>query len=420
MILRSSLLAISLTLYSCSSIAEREPLNCALAYSDPGVSQCRTVRYASEFPTCISSSDIISHTCLIMDANAVFCDSQTSVPITAFFTQSNKTLDCAQGAIDHGWGRVSLPDGPATEERSYKPGVRLLDDESLQDITVRNCTIRGTNHMGIKASRFFGGELGGDGKLDDDEALPIGHRALRFENLTIQDTITGIFLGNFSEDIVIDNVHVDNSSRIAIYSEAGSHKIRIRNSIISNNQTREAVAIDSTYDSEISDTLFVNNREGAINLYQNCGELKGIVCPIIRTTPPNNNLITNNIFVANGVTGVQIASRQGRNHSLGWCATLNGLPGKFVDTAQNNTVSNNTFVCDHGTSLVVKDGPNIISNNRIIARHDCVPFEISTGGLGRSYSHVLDGLTFRANAVDATRAPRLRNLSQQIDYSHDD
>lgn len=410
--------ACTLALYSCSSIAEREPLDCTVAYSDRGISQCSSIRYASEFPSCISSTDITSYTCLVIDSDTQFCDSETSVPITAFFTESNKTLDCANGSIDHGWGRVGLPTGPATSSAAYNPGVRLLDDESLENITVRNCTIRGTNHMGIKASRFFGGQLGGNGQIDSDESLPIGHSQLRFENLTIEDTITGIFLGNFSEDITIDQVHVDNSSRIAIYSEAGTHKLRILDSIISNNQSREAVAIDSTYDSEISRTLFVNNREGAINVYQNCGELKGIVCPIVRSTPPNNNRITDNIFVSNGVTGLQIASRQGRNHSLGWCSTLNGLPGKFIDTSQDNVVSNNTFVCDEGTSLIVKDGPNQISDNRIVARQDCIPFEISTGGLGRSYSSVLDGLKFNNNTIDATLAPRLRNISSSMEFSN--
>lgn len=269
--------------------------------------------------------------------------------------------------------------------------------------------------MGIKASRFFGGELGGNGKIDSDESIPMGHSQLRFQNLFIEDTITGIYLGNFSEDITIDQVQIDNSRRIAIYSEAGSHDLRITNSIISNNQTREAVAIDSTYDSEISGTLFVNNREGAINLYQNCGELKGIVCPIVRSTPPNNNRITDNIFVGNGVSSLQIASRQGRRHRAGWCAMLDGQAGKFIDTSQDNVVSNNTFVCDEGTSMVIKDGPNQISNNLVVARQSCTPYEISTGGLSRAHSNVLDGLNFKGNVIDATLPPRLRNAKKALD-----
>jgi len=402
-------IASTLILFSCSNSDERKPLNCAAPYSDPGVSQCGNIRYASEFPNCISNSDFSAHTCLILDTDAKFCDSQTKVPITAFFTQADKTLDCANGTIDHGWGRVSLPSGPTTNQHTRSPGVRLLDDESLSNITVRNCTIRGTNHMGIKASRFFSGELGGNGIIDADESLPVGHNQLRFENLVIEDVITGIYLGNFSEDIAIDNVKIDNSSRIAIYSEAGSHNIRLTDSIISNNQTREAVAIDSTYDSEISRTLFVNNKEGGINLYQNCGELKGIVCPVVRSTPPNNNRITDNVFVNNGVSSLQIASRQGRRHKSGWCAALDGRAGKFIDTSQDNVVSNNTFVCNEGTSLIIKDGPNQISNNRVEARQSCTPYEISTGGLSRAHSNVLDGLNFTGNTFDATLPPKLRN-----------
>lgn len=414
--LRQLLLFIAFCLSCKAAISEREPIDCTLAYSDPGLSQCQQVRYASEFPDCIAQSDISGHACIVMDTDLQFCDAQTSLPITAFFNDSNKKLDCANGAIDHGWGRISLPDGPATGV-SRHPGIRLLDDTSLSDISVRNCTIRGTQHMGIKASRFFGGELGGDGVIGPDEPLPQGHSRLTFENLLIEDTVTGIFLGNFSDEVLISNVHIDNSDRIALYAEAGSHRIRLKDSIISNNQSREAVAIDSTYDSEISGTLFINNLEGAVNLYQNCGELKGIVCPVIRSTPPNNNVITGNTFVRNGQSALQIASRQGRNHTLGWCASLNGLPGKFTDTSENNQVNGNTFVCHEGTALKVHDGPNEIVDNIIVARHDCVPAEISTGGLGSASSDVLDGLVFRNNTIDAQRAPRLRNINPELDIT---
>ncbi|WP_157736485.1 right-handed parallel beta-helix repeat-containing protein [Granulosicoccus antarcticus] len=406
----------ALSLTACIGIthAEREPINCALPHVDERLAECTNIRHASEFPGCLSTADITEHTCIVMDADVSFCSATDSLPITAYFDRSERTLDCAGGTIDHGWGRTSLPGGTATTEARRKPAVRLQDDRSLSDITVQNCTLRGTNHMGIQATRFFGGELGADGKLGEDEPLPIGHRNLTFKNLTIQDVITGIYLGNFSEDVSIDNVNIDNSERIAIYSDSGSHGVRITNSIISNNLTREAIAIDSTYDSEISNTLFVNNREGGINVYQNCGELLGIVCPVIRATPPNNNRINDNRFVNTGITGLQIASRQGRNHSLGWCATLNGLPGKFTDTSEGNVVSGNTFVCNEGTSLVVQDGPNIVSNNTIVARDNCIPYEISTGGLGGSRRSLLDGLHFLDNHVDATRPPRLRNLSNAV------
>jgi len=394
--------------------ADLQPINCASSHTDTRMSQCATVRYASEFPSCLSAANIESHSCIVMDTNLEFCEDQPSIPITAIFDRSDRTLDCAGGTIDHGWGRVELPGGTATTESTRLPAVRFFDDRSLSNITVRNCTIRGTNHIGIQATRFFGGELGGDGILGPDEPLPIGHRNIIFEDLNIQDTGLGIYLGTFSDNIEIRRVHVDNSKRIAIYSEAGSHNVRITDSIISNNNSREAVAIDSTYDSEVSNTLFVNNREGGINLYQNCGELKGIVCPVIRSTPSNNNLISNNVFVNTGVAGVHVASRQGRNHSQGWCATLDGQAGQFTDTSQDNVVENNTFVCNDGTAILVKDGPNTIRNNRVVAREHCVPFEISTGGLGNEAASMLDGLVFSNNTIDSVRPPRLRNVSAGV------
>lgn len=411
---RHGLLAI--IVFACSSCASaaQEPINCALPHTDQRLSQCTSVRNASEFPNCLTAADISTHSCIVMDTDLTFCENQPSIPITAVFDRNERTLDCNGGTIDHGWGRNPLPGGTATTEATRMPAIRFFDDRSLSDITVKNCTIRGTNHIGIQATRFFGGQLGGNGILDADEPLPIGHHKLTFQDLLIQDTGLGIYLGTYSDEVTIHRVHVDNSQRIAIYSEAGSHNVRITDSIISNNNTREAIAIDSTYDSEVSNTLFVNNREGGINLYQNCGELKGIVCPVERSTPPNNNRIVNNTFVNTGVSGVHVASRQGRNHSLGWCASLNGLPGKFTDTAIGNVVSDNTFVCSEGTSLIVSDGPNTISDNTIVAREHCVPYEISTGGFGSSASNLLDGLAFTGNRVDSTRPPRLRNLSPQV------
>lgn len=394
--------------------AESQPINCALPHTDTRITQCAVVRNASEFPSCLSASDITEHTCIVMDTDLTFCANQSSMPITAIFDRSDRTLNCNNGVIDHGWGRTSLPNGRATTEATRIPAVRFYDDRSLSDITVRNCTIRGTNHIGIQATRYFGGTFGADGMLDEGEPLPVGHSNIIFEDLKIEDTGLGIYIGTYSDNVAINRVHVDNSQRIAIYSEAGSHGVRIRDSIITNNNTREAIAIDSTYDSEVSNTLFVNNREGGINLYQNCGELKGNVCPVLRTTPSNNNRIINNTFVNTGVAGVHVASRQGRNHSLGWCATLDGQPGQFTDTAKNNVVSNNTFVCTEGTSLIVKNGPNTVSNNTVIARESCVPFEISTGGLGPEASSLLDGIVFNSNNIDSARPPRLRNLSPNV------
>lgn len=397
--------------------AEQQPINCALPHVDTRISECTIVRSASEFPSCLSATDIEAHSCILMDADLQFCPDQPSIPITAIFDRDEKTLDCAGGTIDHGWGRSELVGGTATTQETRMPAVRLYDDRSLSGVTVRNCTIRGTNHIGIQATRFYGGELGGDGVLDEGEALPTGHNNITFEDLKIQDTGLGIYLGTFSDTVNINRVHVDNSSRIAIYSEAGSHNVRITNSIISNNNTREAIAIDSTYDSEVSNTVFLNNREGGINLYQNCGELKGIVCPVVRSTPSNNNRIIDNTFVNTGVSGVHVASRQGRNHAAGWCATLDGQAGKFTDTSQDNIVSGNSFTCNEGTAIIVKDGPNTVSNNTVLARDECVPFEISTGGLGSSASSMLDGLVFSGNTIDSTKPPRLRHLSPAVSIS---
>jgi len=349
-----------------------------------------------------------------MDTDISFCDAEQTLNISAIFDSSSKSLNCAGGTIDHGWSKQSSDTVNPTRRDKQMPFVRLFDDRSLSNITVKNCTMRGTFHAGIQMTRFFGGELGGDGKLDKTEALPVGHSNILLEDIKIEGGAIGIYLGNFSEDITMNRVHIDGTRRIAIYTEAGSHRVKITNSVISNNKSREAVAIDSTYNSEISNTRFLNNREGGINVYQNCGELKGQVCPVVRSTPPNGNKIIGNTFINNGITGIQIASRQGRNHALGWCASLNGLPGKFTDTSIDNVVTNNTIHCSEGTAMVLMDGPNIVRNNNIVAKQNCVPLEISTGGFTSSKSHILDGLVVENNEIQSKRPPRLRNIGEKV------
>lgn len=409
-ILASSLLA------SCAHLPVNaaDPINCAIPQPDTRINECTIIKQASDFGQCLKASDIAQHTCIVMDTDLRFCEANDSINISAIFDQSDKVLDCAGGSIDHGWSSASSDTIEPTLRSKQMPFVRFYDDRSLSNIAVRNCAMRGTFHAGIQMTRFFGGQLGGDGKLDATEALPVGHSNITFEDIKIEGTEVGIYLGNFSENITINRVHIDGTRRIAIYSEAGSHKVNITHSTISNNKTREAIAIDSTYNSEISNTRFINNREGGINVYQNCGELKGSVCPVVRPTPPNGNRITDNVFFNNGVTGVQIASRQGRNHAFGWCSSLNGLPGKFTDTAINNVVEKNTIHCSEGTGLVLMDGPNSVRNNTIIAKDQCVPLEISTGGFGKSRSQLLNGLVVENNKIQSARPPRLRNVSDGV------
>lgn len=405
----------------CAAIANETQIDCSVAHTDTRIEQCLAVRHASEFPDGIRADDIDGHACVVMDADLRFAPGESVIPITAMFDRSDKTLDCGGGIIDFGRGRHGardLPDGRVTPAGTGSlPFVRFVDDTSLSDITVRNCTMRGTRGVGLQLTRFFGGELGPDGTLADDEPLPLGHHRVRLENLVVQDVGVGIYLGNFSDEITMDNIRIDGTERIAIYSESGSQRVTLSNSVIANNRTREAVAFDSTFNSEISNTLFLNNREGAVNVYRNCGELKGIVCPVVRSTAPNNNQFVGNTFVHNGVGGLRIASRQGRNHNEGWCADLDGRAGKFTDTSQDNLVADNVFVCDEGTSLVVQDGPNLVRDNHIVARERCVPYEISTGGLGRSASPELDGIVFEANEVDSARPPKLRNISAGVEIS---
>ena len=407
--------AASLAALLAGCAAEGEPIDCTVARVDERLRECPVVRRASEFPGCLRRGDVGRHACVVVDADLTFCDDEPPMPITAFFDSSHRTLDCAGGAIDHGWGRRGAPDGePATPGRANLPLVRFVEDRSLSDVTIRNCALRGTLQVGVQMTRFFGGQLGGDGVLSPGEPEPVGHRDVLLQDLRIEDVRIGVYLGNYSRDVTLERVAIDGTERIAVYSEAGSRRVRILDSVIANNRTREAVALDSTSDSEIARTLFANNREGALNLYRNCGELLGSVCPVVRATAPNGNRIVDNAFVGNGLDAVRIASRQGRRHRRRWCADLDGRAGRFTDTAEDNLVAGNTFRCDEGTALVVMDGPNRVADNRIVATGRCTPYEVSTGGLGRRGRHLLDGLVLEGNRVESVRPPRLRDVGPGV------
>ena len=400
---------------ACAAVAEQTPIDCRVARTDTRLAECPVVRRASEFGQCLSRDEIGRHACVVMDRDLSLCEDEPPMPITLWFDESGKTLDCGGGVIDHGWGRHGAPDGvPATDGPANLPLIRFREDRSLGNITVRDCTLRGTLQVGVQMTRFFGGELGGDGELGESEPLPLGHHDILFRDVRIEDVRIGIYLGTFSRDVTLERVSIDGTERIALYSEAGTHRLSVRDSSFTDNRTREAIALDSTYDSEIVDSTIARNREGGVYVYHNCGELKGSVCPVVRPTPPRDIRIRGNRFVANGETDLQIASRQGRNHSLGWCEALDGLPGKFTDSVEDGTVEDNVFVCREGTALAVKDGPNLVRGNRIVARGACVPLEISTGGLGRNAAPLLDGLSVTGNRIDATRPPRLRNVDPDV------
>jgi hypothetical protein len=416
----SCILIGSIGLIAGCATADDSFLDCSIATPDRYLDhRCPTLLRASEIDTCLSSEDIDGHACMLMDADLSFCDADTTTAITAVFDRSDVALDCAGGFIDHGvdtngGGRPAPAREPAIANPNlYAPAIWFLHDRSLSNIQIENCSIRRTGERGISMFRYFNGQLGEDGLTHDGE-MPLGHHDILLRNLYVENVKTGLYLGNYGRDIVMDNLVFDGTDRIALYVESGTRDLTIRNSVFANNHTREALAFDSAYNSVIENNLFIDNREGGANFYQNCGELKGQVCPIIRDTPANGNHITGNRFVDNGIAGLQVASRQGRLHGLGWCATLNGLPGRHQDTAQDNVVSGNTFVCDEGTALVVMDGPNEVTNNTIVARDRCVPFEVSTGGLGREASETLDGLSFQDNTVDSARPPRVRNLPDDM------
>lgn len=312
----------------------REP-----ARSDPNW-KCKK---ASSYQGCVPSADFQRWGCLELDADAKLCADDGAFNLTVYLAHSHVTLDGNGQVIDHA--------GP---DKKRRQGVRTPYSRSVEGITLRDITFRNTGRYAIDLKRFFRGEqLAGDMS---------GHRDIRIERVGIENVEQwGIYVGQNSRGIRIDDVHIDRAYG-GIYLEAGSRSTLIRNARITNSTDREAVAVDSSSHNVIEGSYFAGNGN-AINIYKNCGENWGQVCPIPRAMDASDTTIRACTFDGDDLN---VAWRQYKLYGIGFCSEV-GLVGYWRDQAARTLVDSNLFV---DAVLDIDDGPFVVINNRFRERSE--------------------------------------------------
>lgn len=289
---------------------------------------------------CIPSAAFQKWGCLELDSRASLCEDGGSFNMSVYLAHDGAALDCHDQIIDH-----QYRDG----DPKY-PGMRTPYSHSVSDIEIRNCTIQNTGRYGIDLKRLFRGpELVG---------AMAGHRNIRLNKVSIAHARQwGIYVGQNSRGVSIIEASIDDAYG-GVYLEAGSAGTQLVDSVILNSHSREGLAIDSSADNVIEGCRFSGNSD-AVNIYTNCGETSGQVCPISRVMAADRNVLRGNVFVGGDV---HVAWRQFKLYGVGFCEKL-GLLGYFRDRAADTFVLSNRF---EGADLDIDDGSVVVQGNQFI------------------------------------------------------
>ncbi|MFK5924891.1 MAG: right-handed parallel beta-helix repeat-containing protein [Verrucomicrobiota bacterium] len=229
------------------------------------------------------------------------------------------------------------------------------------DIIIRNGRLRGS-------IRIMGMGRNGEAKAVRQSSHQTGHtqRAqaaaptrILISHVDIEaDHRIPIYIAPGVTHVTIENCHISGlSSSVALYLDAESAHITIRNNTFDIRPSREIIAIDGSAHNTLSANRFDHIPFGAIYLYRNCGE-----GGTVRHQPPHHNIISNNHFATRTLGwwsyGVWIGSRQGRRP---YRHADDGYPfGSSLDNhdfANHNTLRNNTFTPAH-TRAIRDQGEN--------------------------------------------------------------
>ncbi len=268
--------------------------------------------------------------------------------------KSNTHLNCNNSTIDLG--------------RETFTGIEIdSKGKPLSNIKIENCNIINTKFQGI----YIGW------KVPDSEKIHlIGKENISSytpKNISIINTkiispgSSGIYIDDYVNNVVLDNISIINAPAMAIYFEFHSHHNKLINSkIIGNGKShkREAISIDASQYNIIDNNYFDDNPYGTVYLYKNCSEHLGIdPKQVKRELPSNYNTISNN-KISNTKVGVWVSSRQSLNLVNARCGNGYYAEDKYTeDDAEKNTVLNNHIENAEYGILVEDDNNKIINNN---------------------------------------------------------
>ncbi len=268
--------------------------------------------------------------------------------------KSNTHLNCNNATIDLG--------------RETFTGIQIdSNGQPLNNVTIENCNIVNTKFQGV----YIGWKV-----ADSEKINLIGKENISFytpKNISIINTkilnpgSSGIFIDDYVNNVIFDNISIINAPAMAIYFEFHSHNNKLINSKIIGNgkgHKREAISIDASQNNIIDNNYFDDNPYGTIYLYKNCSEHLGIdPKQVKRELPSNYNTISNN-KISNTKVGVWVSSRQSLNLVNARCGNGYYAEDKYTeDDAEKNTVLNNHIENAEYGILVEDDNNKIINNN---------------------------------------------------------
>ena len=255
---------------------------------------------------------------------------------------SGVTLDCNHAVLHGLLGRdAPLPYGRPYPEADAPRDAALLiatreGDESLHDITIRNCSIRNYRDGADVMLQLDAGTRQSlrqtmDPAPIEDRLRLQAPRNITFENVTIDFAHkSGLFINRYVTRVAFRDGAVTNSGNAAIYLNSGATGNEISGSLFAANgyydysdserernpkspaTVREAIAVDSSARNVIRGNRFRGNAAGAVFLYKNCWEHWQQPDQLPRNMHSSDNLIEANRFVDEPV-GVWIASRRSRD-----------------------------------------------------------------------------------------------------------
>ena len=236
--------------------------------------------------------------------------------------------------------------------------------DAPEDITIRNCRIRG----GI---RVMGMGRNGQGPLVRESSRSLGHTERAQAAAPRQILISGvefecdgripIYLAPGVTGVTIENSRFNGwSVSVGIYLDAESAGNIIRSNVFDVRAAREIIAVDGSAKNRIEGNRFERLSAGGIYLYRNCGE-----GGTIRHQAPQGNQIVGNSFNTGSLgwwaCGVWLGSRNGhRLYSEDDAGYNFGSSVDNRDFANSNRVASNVFLS--ATSRAIRDNGQ---NNRI-------------------------------------------------------
>jgi len=293
-------------------------------------------------------------------------------------------------------------------------GIMISSSESKQsrNITVKNCHlknyVRGIRvAFGMSAATLYDLRNNVNVEALENHLRTISPANIRVEHSTIDFSHKdGVYVGRFVNGFVLDHSSVNSTGVVGLYLDSGSSNSLIKNSTFTKNgysryviqinsiekelkdYSREAIAIDSSFNNRIEGNTFSLNSRGAVFLYKNCNEFHKDPNQIPRYQSADGNIIKGNIFKDEKV-GVWVASRQSedlRDFECGIPQVATGVKyygpyaretNFYQDYAKNNQVLDNTFENIH-FGVIVEDDDNTVKGNSFTGTTE-VGFDIKVG-----------------------------------------